>query len=89
MMGDVAVVLRVLPSDADVDIEALRTSITDKLKLICEVNRTEVQEIGYGLKAMKFQIIVPDEEGRIDRVEETISSVEGVGQVDAEDVTLV
>lgn len=88
-MGDVAVVLRVLPSDADVDIEALRTSITDKLKLICEVNRTEVQEIGYGLKAMKFQIIVPDEEGRIDRVEETISSVEGVGQVDAEDVTLV
>lgn len=88
-MGDVAVVLRVLPSDADVDIEALRTSITGKLKLICEVNKTEVQEIGYGLKAMKFQIIVPDEEGRIDRVEEAISSVEGVGQVDAEDVTLV
>ena len=84
-----AVVLRVLPSDADVDIEALRTSITGKLKLICEVNKTEVQEIGYGLKAMKFQIIVPDEEGRIDRVEEAISSVEGVGQVDAEDVTLV
>ena len=88
-MGDVAVVLRVLPSDADVDIEALRTSIKDKLELICEVNKTEVQEIGYGLKAMKFQIIVPDEEGRIDRVEEAISSVEGVGQVDAEDVTLV
>jgi elongation factor 1-beta len=88
-MGDVAVVLRVLPSDTDVDIEALRTSIEDKLKPICEVNKTEVQEIGYGLKAMKFQIIVPDEEGRIDKVEDAISSVEGVGQVDAEDVTLV
>ena len=88
-MGDVAVVLRVLPSDTDVDIEALRISIKDKLKPICEVNKTEVQEIGYGLKAMKFQIIVPDEEGRIDKVEDAISSVEGVGQVDAEDVTLV
>lgn len=88
-MGDVAVLLKVLPTDAELNIEALKDEVIGKLKPICEINRVEIQEIGFGLKAVKIQVIVPDEEGRIDKVESTISSIEGVGQVDTEEVTLV
>lgn len=88
-MGDVAVLLKILPTDVELDIEALKSKVVDDVKPLCEVNKVELQEIGFGLKAIKLQVIVPDEEGRIDKVEQAISSVEGVGQVDTEEVTLV
>ncbi len=88
-MGDVAVVLKVLPEDTDIPVEKLKDQITSRIKGLCEVNKVDIEEIGFGLKAIKFQVIVPDEEGKIDRVEQAISGISGVGQVDAEDVTLV
>lgn len=88
-MGDVAVLMKILPADVELDIEALKEQVIGKVKPLCEVNKVEINEVGFGLKAIKIQVIVPDEEGKIDQVEETISSVEGVGQVDTEEVTLV
>ncbi len=88
-MGDVAVLLKILPTDVELDIDALKDKVVGSVKPMCEVNKVELQEIGFGLKAIKLQVIVPDEEGKIDKVEQTISSVEGVGQVDTEEVTLV
>lgn len=88
-MGDVAVLLKILPTDVELDVESLKSKIVDGLKAMCEVNKVEIQEIGFGLKAIKLQVIVPDEEGKIDQVEQVIAAVEGVGQVDTEEVTLV
>ena len=88
-MGDVAVVLKVLPEDTEIPVEKLRDQINKAIKGLCEINKVDIEEIGFGLKAIKFQVIVPDEEGKIDRVEAAISGISGVGQVDAEDVTLV
>ena len=78
LMGDVAVLLKILPADAELDIEALKEEVVGKLKPICEINMVEIQEIGFGLKAVKVQVIVPDEEGKIDKVEAAISSVAGI-----------
>ncbi len=88
-MGDVAVSLKILPADVELDAEALKNKVADAVRPICEINKVELQEIGFGLKAIKLQVIMPDEEGKIDKVEQTISSIEGVGQVDTEEVTLV
>lgn len=88
-MGDVCVVFKILPEDSDINIESLERKIVDSVKPICEVNKVSVEDIGFGIKALKVQVVVPDEEGKIDKVEQTISSISGVGQVDSEDVTLV
>lgn len=88
-MGDVAVLLKILPTDVELNIESLKDAVVDKVKPICEVNKVEINEVGFGLKAIKLQVIVPDEEGKIDQIEEALTSVEGVGQVDTEEVTLV
>jgi elongation factor 1-beta len=47
------------------------------------------EEIGFGLCALLFSIIIPDEEGKVDSVENAISSVKDVSQVDTRDVTLI
>ncbi len=88
-MGDVAVVLKVLPEDSDLDMEKLKGEIEGEIRNICKLNKSELQEIGFGLKAIRLEVIVPDEEGRIDKVEANISRVKGVGQVDTEDVSLL
>ena len=88
-MGDVAVVFKILPTDSDIDVEKMKDSVQNEVKNVCEINKIELQEIGFGLKAVRLEIIVPDEEGKIDAVESKIASVEGVGQVDTEDVTLI
>ncbi len=89
LMGDVAVLLKILPTDVELDINAIKNEVVNKVKPLCEVNKVEIIEVGFGLKAIKLQVIVPDQEGKIDQVEQTISGVEGVGQVDTEEVTLV
>jgi elongation factor 1-beta len=89
MMGDVAVVMRILPEDADRDINAIMGAAKDRLKDKCTINKVEVQEVAFGLKAVRLEIIIPDEEGKIDSVEAVLSGIDGVGQVDTEDMTLV
>lgn len=88
-MGDVAVILKVLPKDSDLDVEDLKNKIEVEIENLCKLNKSEIQEIGFGLKAIRLEIIVPDEEGKIDRVEANIGRVNGVGQVDTEDVSLL
>ena len=88
-MGDVMVLLRVLPESVDIDLESLKNDITEKIKDLCKINSVNEEEIGFGLKALMFQVIVPDEEGKIDRVEGAISSVKNVSQVDTRDISLI
>ena len=88
-MGDVAVVFKILPGDAETDMEKLSSDIREKIKGMCEINKIEMQEIGFGLSAVRLEVIVPDEEGKITKVEDVLGEIEGVGQVDTEDVTLV
>ena len=69
--------------------EKLSADIREKIKGMCEINKIEMQEIGFGLSAVRLEVIVPDEEGKITKVEDVLGEIEGVGQVDTEDVTLV
>lgn len=89
IMGDVAVLLKILPTDVELDINVIKEEVVNRVKPLCEVNMVEINEVGFGLKAIKLQVIVPDQEGKIDQVEQAISAVSGVGQVDTEEVTLV
>ncbi len=87
-MGEVLVVFKILPEDSDTSIEDLKNSVKSSLEGVCEINSLEETDIGYGLKAVRLSVLVPDEEGKIGTVEEKLQSVSGVGQIDTEDVTL-
>ena len=85
-MGDVAAKIRVMPSSADVDIEALKGKIREA------VNATDitVTPIAFGLKALDVLVVMPDgTEGGTGPVEDKLRSIEGVESVETIDVTLL
>jgi len=88
-MGDVMVLLRVLPESTDINLNDLKEAISNKIKDLCDINDVKTEEIGFGLSALMFSVIVPDEEGKIDKVEKEILSVEHVSNVDTRDVSLI
>ncbi len=88
-MADVAITFSVLPEDSNHDIKAIENNIRKALKDKCRISNLEEKEIAFGLKKLNLEIVVRDDEGEQDRIEEILRSVEGVGQVDAEDMSLV
>lgn len=88
-MADVAITFSVLPEDSDHDMKAIGDSIRKVLEGKCRISNLEEKEIAFGLKKINLEIIVRDDEGEQERVEEILRSVDGVGQVDAEDMSLV
>ena len=87
-MGEVLVTFKILPADENTDLDMISDSIKTGLSDICKIVDIKESEIGYGLKAVNLKIIIPDEEGKIGSVEEKLQAINGVGQVDTEEVTL-
>ncbi|MEM0463343.1 elongation factor 1-beta [Pyrobaculum sp.] len=85
MSAEVALVYRVLPDSVEVNVDKLKTDIINKLSPKYKVDKVEVEEIGFGIKALRFYIRMPEsEEYSSDEVEELLRSVEGVGGYELE-----
>ncbi|MCD6523239.1 MAG: elongation factor 1-beta [Candidatus Diapherotrites archaeon] len=77
-MGDVVVVVKVLPKDVglfDKMKEDVLKSITYK------VTHTEEEPIAFGLKAFNVTLVMPDAEGGTDKIEKELKGIESVGDV--------
>ncbi|RLF09146.1 MAG: elongation factor 1-beta [Thermoprotei archaeon] len=87
-MAKVVVLLRVLPTDVDVDVEGLKEKIEKALGGGYTLQAYRVEPIAFGLKALKLRILMPEEtEGGTSSLEEVIKGVEGVGEVEVEFVS--
>lgn len=75
--------LRILPADAEINLDSLKEAIQSILPPDVSVHRFEEEPIAFGLKALHAHILMPeDTAGLIDRIEENLKNLEGVGQVD-------
>jgi len=79
-MGKIAVILRVMPEDAETDLEALRNSIEERI----DVNDFKEDEVAFGLKALLVSTMTTDEEGGTDYVENQLEDIEGVQSISIE-----
>ncbi|MEM1733834.1 MAG: elongation factor 1-beta [Pyrobaculum sp.] len=85
MSAEIALVYRVLPDSVEIDIDKLKEAVVSKLTPKYKVDKVEVEEIGFGIKALRFFIRMPEsDEYSSDEVEEILSSVEGVGGFELE-----
>ena len=73
-MGDVILVYKVLPEEPS-KFEAVKAGL-EKIKH----QRIEDEPIGFGVTAIKFTAMVPDEGGKQEELEEQIDAIEGVGE---------
>jgi len=85
MSAEVALIYRVLPESVEVDVEKLKETVVNRLAPKYKVDKVEVEEIGFGIKALRFYIRMPEsDEYSSDEVEEILRSVEGVGGFELE-----
>jgi len=84
-MGNVALILKVMPESPDVDLEALKKAI----RAAVAVDDIQEEPIGFGLVSLKIAVVVPDRAGAPDEVETVLQKIEGVGSAEIIESTLV
>ncbi|MEZ0393492.1 MAG: elongation factor 1-beta [Desulfurococcaceae archaeon] len=84
-MAKVLVILRVLPEDVETPPEQLAERIRQGLPAGYELRGFDVEPIAFGLKALRLYVIMPEEvEGGTEPLENAITSVPGVSNVEVE-----
>ncbi len=84
-MAEVLVTLKVMPSDAEADPEAIIEEIK-KLRS-AQLNRVEKVPIAFGLVSLNASFVVEDAEGGATAIEKEVKNIQGVGSVEVVEVT--
>lgn len=85
-MGKVIAQIKVMPEDADTDLDALEAGLEDALPESAELNAIKREDVAFGLVALMVNVAVKDEEGGTGAVEDAFAGVENVESVSVEDV---
>ena len=80
-MGKVAAVLKVMPESPDVDLDELEGRLEDALPEGASLRSVEREDVAFGLVALLPTVVVPDDAGGTEAVEEAFGSVDGVESV--------
>jgi translation elongation factor aEF-1 beta len=75
-MSGVAATIKVMPADADTDLNDLKNKIREAIPASGQINGEIVEQpIAFGLKALIVTIVVEDDEGGIDPIEEALNAI--------------
>ena len=85
-MGKVAAKLKVMPQSPDVDLDDLQERLEASLPEGAQINGFERDDVAFGLIALFPTVIIPDEAGGTDAVEDAFGEVDGVESVDVDSV---
>lgn len=80
-MGEIACVYKVMPEDAETDLEIIKDQLRDLLEEIQDLGE---EEVAFGLKAIKVSAITTDEAGGTDAVEEKLEQLENIQSYELE-----
>ena len=85
-MGKVAAKMKVMPQSPDIDLDELQERLEESLPEGAKINGFERDEVAFGLVALLPTVIVPDDAGGTEAVEESFAGVDDVESVAVENV---
>ncbi len=85
-MSKVAAKLKVMPEDPEIDLDDLQEQLEQSLPEGAKINGFERDDVAFGLVALVPTVIVPDDAGGTEAVEENFSNVEEVESVEVQNV---
>ena len=85
-MGKVAARMKVMPEGPEEDIDALQDRLENALPEGAKISRVDREDVAFGLVALFPTLVIPDEAGGTDAVEDAFGSVDGVESVDVDEV---
>jgi len=89
-LAKVAILVRILPEDAEIKPEDLYKRISQKLPERYQIAQYQSEPIAFGLEALRMVILMPEDvEGGTEEIESILSEVPGVGQVDVLSVSRI
>ena len=86
-MARVVMTLRIMPDDVEIDLDDLLEKIKKVIPEGTDLGATETQPVAFGLKALRMNLARDESMGGTDDIEEAISAVAGVSQVEVERVS--
>jgi elongation factor 1-beta len=81
-MGKVAAQIKVMPQSPEEDLDVLQERLEASLPEGAKISGFERDDVAFGLVALLPTVIVPDDTGGTEAVEEAFSGVEGVESVE-------
>jgi translation elongation factor aEF-1 beta len=87
-MGEVIALIRVMPGEvlSDDKLQKIIDDIKTVIKPPVKLGRVEIKNIAFGLKGLNVTVSVPDQEGGLDPVIDTLSKIENVDTAEVTDV---
>jgi elongation factor 1-beta len=79
--------IKILPAEADTDLNRLVDALHDQIPKGMELKTHVTEPIAFGVNAILGDFLIDDEEGQMDKLEESIKNTEGVGEIDVVSVS--
>lgn len=74
--------IRILPAEAESDLEYVILNLRARISKDMEFKNYVKEPIAFGLEAIIGDFLINDEEGQMDKLEESIKEIEGVGEIE-------
>jgi elongation factor 1-beta len=79
-MGFYVIRLKLLPQDTTTDHQKIIDTVAGLLPKSSQIRGHKIEPIAFGLSAIIIDVVAPEEEGVIDKIEEIVSKAPLVGQ---------
>jgi elongation factor 1-beta len=88
-MGKVAAEIKVMPQSPEIDLDELEERLRDALPEGAKINGFKREDVAFGLVALLPTVVVPDDAGGTEAVEEAFSELDGIESVRVDTVTRI
>jgi elongation factor 1-beta len=85
-MGKVAAKLKIMPQSPEIDLDELQERLEEALPEGATIKGFERDDVAFGLVALLPTVVVPDDAGGTEAVEEAFEGVDGVESIAVENV---
>ncbi len=86
-MGSYVIRVKLLPEDTTTDHQKIVDMVAGLLPKPAQIRGHRIEPIAFGLSAVIVDIVAPEEEGEVDRIEEAISKAPLVSQYEVTGVS--
>ena len=79
-MGSYVIRLKLLPEDTTTDLQKIVETVAGLLPSPSQIRSHKIEPIAFGLSAIIVDVVAPEEEGVVDKIEEVVSKAPLVSQ---------